>query len=103
MNRWIFSGLLRRRKTARSSAANELRGIHPRVTDACRRACDNCIVHARPAGETPELHMLSVGAVSIAVWEWPGADPPLVFTHATGFHGRIWNAIVRMLPGRHIF
>lgn len=46
---------------------------------------------------------MPVGALSIAVWEWPGADPPLVFTHATGFHGRIWNAVVRMLPGRHVY
>jgi lipase len=27
----------------------------------------------------------------------------LLLTHATGFHGRIWNAIVRLLPDRHIF
>lgn len=103
MNRWIFSGLLRRRKTDRSDGVNELKGIYPRVTEGCRRACDNCIVHARPATETPQLHIVPAGGISIAVWEWPGADPPFVFTHATGFHGRIWNAIVRMLPGRHIF
>ena len=47
--------------------------------------------------------MLPVGAISIAVWEWPGSDPPLILTHATGFHGRIWDRIVGMLPGRHIF
>jgi len=38
------------------------------------------------------------------VWEWPGiedaAHPPLLFAHATGFHGRLWDAVIRMLPGR---
>jgi pimeloyl-ACP methyl ester carboxylesterase len=39
------------------------------------------------------------------VWEWPGIEdaghPPLLFAHATGFHGRLWDTIIRMLPGRH--
>ena len=43
----------------------------------------------------------------LAVWEWPGerdaAHPPLVFAHATGFHGRLWDAVIRMLPGRRAF
>jgi len=35
------------------------------------------------------------------VWEWEGAEPPLLFAHATGFHGRVWDQIVRAFPGRH--
>ena len=57
--------------------------------------------------DDPNLHFIpAVGQpipaapVSIAVWEWPGADPPLLFAHATGFHGRMWDHIVRRFPGR---
>ena len=35
-----------------------------------------------------------------AVWEWPGADPPLLFAHATSFHGRIWDQTIREFPER---
>ena len=34
------------------------------------------------------------------MWEWPGADPPLLFAHATGFHGRVWDRIIRQFPDR---
>lgn len=44
-----------------------------------------------------------MGAVSLAVWEWTGDDPPLVFEHATGFHGRLWDSVARLLPGRHVY
>jgi lipase len=36
----------------------------------------------------------------LAVWEWPGAGPPLVFTHATGFHGRVWDRVAGAFPDR---
>ena len=57
----------------------------------------------RPAKENPELRIVNVDGLDLAVWEWAGADPPLVFTHATGFHGRLWDSIVRRLPGRRAF
>lgn len=50
--------------------------------------------------EAPQLHMVPCGEVSIAVWEWPGHNPPLVFAHATGFHGRCWDHIARLFPDR---
>jgi pimeloyl-ACP methyl ester carboxylesterase len=37
----------------------------------------------------------------LAVWEWPGEDPPFLLAHATGFHGRCWDRIIRMFPERH--
>jgi pimeloyl-ACP methyl ester carboxylesterase len=37
----------------------------------------------------------------LAVWEWAGQDPPFLFAHATGFHGRCWDQIIRMFPERH--
>lgn len=48
----------------------------------------------------PELIMVRANGVDVAAWEWPGANPPLLFAHATGFHGRAWDAIARALPGR---
>jgi lipase len=44
--------------------------------------------------------MLSCDGVEIAVWDWPGGEPALVFAHATGFHGRCWDRVARMFPGR---
>jgi pimeloyl-ACP methyl ester carboxylesterase len=49
---------------------------------------------------TPELTVHSANGLNLATWHWPGADPPLVFAHATGFHGRVWDHIVRLLPTR---
>jgi len=46
------------------------------------------------------LKMLPVGGIDLAVWDWPGRDPALIFAHATGFHGRCWDQIARMFPGR---
>jgi len=48
----------------------------------------------------PELRILRSRAIELAVWEWPGEDPPLLFAHATGFHARCWDQIIRMLPDR---
>ena len=50
---------------------------------------------------TPELRIVSANGEDLAVWEWAGAGPPFVFAHATGFHGRCWDAIIRMFPERH--
>jgi lipase len=49
---------------------------------------------------SPELNIHAVNGLNLAAWHWPGADPPLVFAHATGYHGRIWDHIIRLLPGR---
>jgi pimeloyl-ACP methyl ester carboxylesterase len=46
----------------------------------------------------PSLRMVPPG---LAVWEWPGHRSPLLFAHATGFHGRVWDHVVRLFPGRH--
>jgi pimeloyl-ACP methyl ester carboxylesterase len=46
----------------------------------------------------PQLKTLRSRGIELAVWEWPGEDPPFLFAHATGFHGRCWDQIIRMLP-----
>jgi lipase len=47
---------------------------------------------------TPRLIHVAVGDLSFAVWEWPGEDPPLLLAHGTGFHGRCWDQVIRLLP-----
>jgi pimeloyl-ACP methyl ester carboxylesterase len=52
---------------------------------------------ARPA---PETRFYPTGGIDLAVHEWAsdGGGVPLVFAHATGFHGRVWGAIVDAFP-----
>jgi lipase len=50
---------------------------------------------------TPELKFVGEPGEELAVWEWPGEDPPFLFAHATGFHGRCWDQIIHMFPERH--
>jgi pimeloyl-ACP methyl ester carboxylesterase len=49
---------------------------------------------------SPSLRKLRVNGLELAVWEWTGDGPPLLFSHATGFHGRCWDEVIRRLPGR---
>ncbi|MBZ5623096.1 MAG: alpha/beta hydrolase [Acidobacteriia bacterium] len=50
--------------------------------------------------ESPNLNTISVNGLDLAVWDWPGREPALLFAHATGFHGRCWDQIARRFPGR---
>lgn len=50
--------------------------------------------------DSPTLRTLSADGLDLAVWDWPGRDPALLFAHATGFHGRCWDQIARLFPGR---
>lgn len=56
----------------------------------------------RPAGEQPREHHVTANGIDQAYFEWPGEGAPLLFIHATGFHGRIWDEVARRLPGRRI-
>src|SRR5213082_2521923 len=49
---------------------------------------------------SPELHLIHANGEQLAVWDWPGAGPPFLFAHATGFHGRCWDRIIERFPGR---
>lgn len=52
----------------------------------------------------PYEHRIAVSGGDIAVYEWgqPQANrPDLIFFHATGFHGRCWDEIIRLLDGFH--
>jgi pimeloyl-ACP methyl ester carboxylesterase len=54
----------------------------------------------RPA---PVTRRYPVNGIELAVHHWAGpaaSASPLVFAHATGFHGRVWDAIIERLAGR---
>jgi pimeloyl-ACP methyl ester carboxylesterase len=41
-----------------------------------------------------------ISGAQLAVFERAGSEPPVFFTHATGFHARSWNQIVARIPQR---
>jgi lipase len=51
----------------------------------------------RPA---PVTHLYPANGIDLAVHEWAssGSGVPLVFAHATGFHGRVFDAIIERFP-----
>ncbi len=52
----------------------------------------------------PELHKIHVNGVQLAYFERnrPEAGrPTLLFAHATGFHGRVWDRIIKSFPDHH--
>lgn len=52
------------------------------------------------SGALPELRRAALDGIELAYWEWPGDGPPLLLAHATGFHGRSWDQVIRHFPGR---
>lgn len=52
---------------------------------------------------TPIEHSLKLQDGTLAVFEWPGTGPTLLFVHATSFHARCWDQVIAHLPGRHCF
>jgi lipase len=51
----------------------------------------------------PVERKISANGVELALFEWPGQDPPVFLCHATGFHARCWDQIIAHLPGRHCY
>ena len=52
----------------------------------------------------PDLHRVEVNGVTLAYFERGERrtdSPTLLFVHATGFHGRIWDVLARELPDVH--
>ncbi len=54
----------------------------------------------------PQLHEIQANGTRLAYWEWHaerrGEVPTLLLVHATGFHGRVWDEMIRHLPPWHI-
>ncbi|MEH6592781.1 MAG: alpha/beta hydrolase [Halioglobus sp.] len=51
----------------------------------------------------PREFKINIGDVELAVHEWAGTGDPILLMHATGFHSRCWNQVVKQLPDSHIF
>jgi lipase len=49
-----------------------------------------------------EAHLV-INHLDLCVWRWPGDDPPLLFVHATGFHGRCWDQVIARLGQRRCY
>lgn len=66
-----------------------------------------------PAGRSPDaepgdptLHSIDVNGISLAYAEWRaerrgGGRPTLLLCHATGFHSRVWDTMLKLLPDWH--
>ncbi len=46
---------------------------------------------------------LDIGDIELCVIEWSGTGDPILLLHATGFHSRCWNQVVKRLPGRQVY
>lgn len=54
----------------------------------------------RPEDEQPSELRVAANGVELNCYEWAGDGPTLIFFHATSFHGRCWDEVIRALPGR---
>lgn len=63
---------------------------------------DEGMTMPRPA---PVTRFYTVRDIDLAVHEWSsaGSGVPLVFAHATGFHGRVFDAIIERFPAHPAF
>lgn len=54
---------------------------------------------------TPKTRFYPVAGTALAVHHWPsdGTGAPLVFAHATGFHGRVWDAVIERFPDHPVY
>lgn len=60
-----------------------------------------------PELPTPVLQRIDAGEVEIACFEWGETyksldQPSILLLHATGFHARCWDQVVRRLGSRHV-
>ena len=46
----------------------------------------------------PQFKVTRANGLDLARWEWAGLGDPVVFCHATGFHGRCWDQVIRHVP-----
>lgn len=53
--------------------------------------------------DEPIAHDVMGAGVRLRLYEWRGSGRPIFLAHATGFHARCWDQVVRHLPGRHVY
>ena len=47
----------------------------------------------------PNHFSININDYQIAAYKWIGDGPTILFCHATGFHGRIWDQVIKNLTG----
>jgi lipase len=47
---------------------------------------------------TAAQSQVCVNGIQIALRDWPGDGPPVLFCHGTGFHSHIWDQVIAHLP-----
>ena len=56
--------------------------------------------------EAPTEHRVQANGIELAFFEWGrafiGREPSLLMVHATGFHARCWDPVIRHLGDRHV-
>jgi pimeloyl-ACP methyl ester carboxylesterase len=52
---------------------------------------------------SPRQFYVSANGMQQSVYEWAGTGTPILFVHATGFHARVWDAVIDLLPGVHAY
>ena len=61
---------------------------------------------SRRESEQPSEHHAQLNGVELCWFEWQGAatpdNPTIVMAHATGFHARCWDQVIRLLPEFHV-
>ncbi len=45
----------------------------------------------------PVMQSIDLGAITLAVWEYAGEEPPIFFCHCAGLCGRAWDPVIRRL------
>ncbi len=59
-----------------------------------------------PERHAPVEKRVRVNGIELCYFEWRrserGRGPTLLFAHATGFHARCWDAVIRRLGARHV-
>ncbi len=61
-----------------------------------------------PDLRTPVLRTLPINGIDFAFFDWPAASsaqgdaPTLIFAHATGFHARVWDAVIAHFPEHRV-
>lgn len=51
----------------------------------------------------PKETYIDIGDIRLCVWHWEGEGAPVLLLHATGFHGRCWDAVVERLPRNPVY
>ena len=52
---------------------------------------------------SPRHFYVNANGINQSVYEWEGSSTPILFVHATGFHARLWDAVIDLLPDVHAF